>query len=364
MLEANPWLRPAEVRDILQRTATPLPNYYSHEVGAGMLNAHAATLEAAFPERRMGAWRAALDHGQVRFVTDPFQVFNGSVHPGSAFEPTFNIPQNSLLTSIQIAWGPMLRVNDLGLSVYDSNGVKRGESNYLNLPGLKGKRESVVLKVPSSGMYRARVINSLPAAVSSQPVTCLVETTRVEYATISDLNELAPAEKADVYASLITFSMTSIGRHFRAGNPVSRLDLASSLVLSGRAPQYMFGQRAYTDVRDRNSRNLVESVQNAPGGAFFIDVTLGGNFGPYDRVDRVTAAVVLVRAAGLGGEINSAPALTCLDATSIPLSLRGYVSVALAHGLLKQNGTLFSPQNTFTRLELAHALTVINRLSI
>jgi len=49
MLEVNPGLTPAQVRDILQRTATPLPAHYRHEVGAGMLNAYAAVLKAAFP---------------------------------------------------------------------------------------------------------------------------------------------------------------------------------------------------------------------------------------------------------------------------------------------------------------------------
>ena len=45
MLEVNPQLSPAQIRDILQRTATPLPPYYPYEVGAGMLNAQAAVLE-------------------------------------------------------------------------------------------------------------------------------------------------------------------------------------------------------------------------------------------------------------------------------------------------------------------------------
>jgi hypothetical protein len=35
----------------LRSTATPLPPYLSYEVGAGMLNAHAAVLKAAFPTR-------------------------------------------------------------------------------------------------------------------------------------------------------------------------------------------------------------------------------------------------------------------------------------------------------------------------
>ena len=79
MLEANPRLTPSQIKDILQRTATPLSSYYSHEVGAGMLNAHAAVLEAAFPQRRIGMWRSTLDRGQVRFVNDPLR--HQGVHP-------------------------------------------------------------------------------------------------------------------------------------------------------------------------------------------------------------------------------------------------------------------------------------------
>src|SRR6267378_5172609 len=68
MLEANPQLKPAQIRDILQRTATPLPAYYAHEVGAGMLNAQAAVLEAAFPQRHFGAWRGIAYQNQVQFI--------------------------------------------------------------------------------------------------------------------------------------------------------------------------------------------------------------------------------------------------------------------------------------------------------
>src|SRR5262249_47963170 len=82
MLEANPSLTPAQIRDILQRTATPLIPYYRYEVGAGMLNAHAAVLEAAFSQRRMGMFRASLDRGQARFVNDPLRMFSGVVPLG------------------------------------------------------------------------------------------------------------------------------------------------------------------------------------------------------------------------------------------------------------------------------------------
>ena len=42
MLEANPALSPDQVKSALERTATPMPGYQPHEVGAGYLNAYQA----------------------------------------------------------------------------------------------------------------------------------------------------------------------------------------------------------------------------------------------------------------------------------------------------------------------------------
>src|SRR5207253_9580815 len=116
MLEANPTLKPAQVRDILQRTATPLLPYYEHEVGAGMLNTHAAVLEAAFAQRHMGFWRAALDRGQFSFVSDDPQEFSGAVtNQSNNFNTSLQVPENTVCASVQIAWGPDNSNNDLDL---------------------------------------------------------------------------------------------------------------------------------------------------------------------------------------------------------------------------------------------------------
>jgi hypothetical protein len=102
-------------------------------------------------------------------------------------------------------------------------------------------------------------------------------------------------------------------------------------------------------------------VQNAPGGALFADAAAGGLFRPDETVDRLTAAVVLVRAAGLRAEAESrAGALVPVsDAGAIPSGLGGYVAVALERGLLAAEGGLFRPQDTLTRIELARALAAI-----
>ena len=361
MLEANPSLTPSEVRDILRRTATPLPPYYRHEVGAGMLNAHAAVLEAAFPERLIGVWRATLDRGQVRFVGDPLQQFGGTAQPLSGYETSLNIPEGALLASIQIAWGPVYSTNDLALAVYDGGGVRRASANELNLPGLTGRRESVAVKSPAPGRWRVGVTNTLGLAGTQQQFSGVLEVTRAVYAPLTDVDGLSPSAREEVYQNLRSFVMWPLGGSFRPDFGVTRADLATALVLGARIPQYAPGQSNYSDVPDRTTTLFVESVQAAPGGPLFADVTPGGRFRPDDMVERLTAAFALVRAAGLGAEAEAktgAP-LSVADAGAIPSGLRGYVAVALERGLLAAEGGSFRPQAALTRLELAHAMSVI-----
>ncbi|MFN2455016.1 MAG: S8 family serine peptidase [Pyrinomonadaceae bacterium] len=364
MLEANPRLTPADVRDILQRTATPLAPYYQYEVGAGMLNAHAAVLEAAFPQRRIGMWRATLDRGQVRFINDPLQQFGGLAQP-SGYDAGITIPDNALLASVQIAWGPLLTTNDLGLSVFDQSGVRRAESNTINLPGLTGRRERVAVKQPSSGAWRVHVANTLGLIGTPQQFSGVLEVTRAQYAPLLDIDNLSEASREDVYQNLRSYVMWPLGKRFRPGYGVTRANLAAALVLGARVPQYLPSQSSYTDVRDIATMNFVESVQAAPNGALFIDASAGGRFRPDDAVDRLTAAIVLVRAAGLQAEAEAAAGTPLLfaDTVAIPTNVRGFVSVALARGFLAADGGAFRPQSTLTRVELAHALAAIANLA-
>ncbi|MCA1620588.1 MAG: S8 family serine peptidase [Acidobacteria bacterium] len=366
MLEADPGLTPAEVSDILQRTATPLPPHYRHEVGAGMLNAHAAVLAAAFPERRIGAWRATLDRGQVRFVGDPLQQFGGTVQPlPPGYETSLSVPEGALLASVQIAWGPLHSTNDLALALYDGGGARRASANKLNLPGLTGRREHVAVVSPEPGSWRVGVTNTLAPAGTPQQFSGVLEVTRAVYAPLADVDGLSPSAREEIYQNLRSFVMWPLGRRFRPNFGVTRADLAAALVLGARVPQYAPGQPTYLDVRDRTTRLFVESVQAAPGGALFADATSGGHFRPDEAVERLAAAVVLVRAAGLRGEAEAKAGtiLTVSDAGAIPAELRGYVAVALERGLLTAEGGAFRPQGALTRAELAHAMVVIANLA-
>jgi serine protease AprX len=362
MLEANPNLTPAQVKDILQRTATPLPPYYTYETGTGMLNVHAAVLEAAFPTRRIGAWRGTVDRSQVKFATDGPTTFTGTVNPDNTSEKTLTIPEGALSATVQVSWGPLWSTNDLGLYVHDPTGIMRGQSNTLNLTGLNGKHESVTVLAPAAGAWCMGVRNSLGFLGTTQQFCGTLEVARAVYPNLNDVGSLSPATQDEVYQSLRSFSMWPIGSNFRPNFGVSRLDLATALVLGGRIPQYLPGQPSFVDVRNSSRMLFVESAQASPTGALFIDAAQGSQFRPDDRVTRLVAAVALVRAAGLRSEAESyaGALLPFLDAGAIPNELKGYASLAVSSGLLKAEST-FRPQDTFSRADLAHAISVLQR---
>ena len=363
MLEANPQLTPRQVRDILQRTASPLPSYFQHEVGAGMLNAHAAVLEAAFPGRRMGVFRATLDQGQATFVNDTGKDLSGTVLPLEGYKATVDIPADAVLASVQSSWGPMSTASDLALALYDTAGNQLATSSLPNQPGLTGKREGLTLRDLGVGSVQIDLKGVVGTIGLSQTVRAIVDITRVRFVALSDVNDLAAGARADIYRALRTFSMSAYGNRFRPNSGVTRAELAAALVKSGRVPQYLPGQARFSDVRDSSTMIFVESAQSAPNGALFPDAVPGGQFRPDDQTTKVAAAVALVRAAGLQSEVSAAGTepSTLNDASEIPSGMRGYVAVALAHGLLTAEGGSFRPQASMTRADLAHALTALSK---
>jgi serine protease AprX len=357
MLEVNPNLTPADVKDILSRTATPMPRYFFHEAGAGMLNTYAAVLEAAFPERHMGGFRSTLSRNALRFVTRTSQTFEQTVFPTLTSSANVVIPQNTIQASVNIYWD--LSANDFGLKVYDQSNSLLGESNYLNLPGFTGRREKVVLRNPASQTLRASMSHSGYVGTSQQ-VFGAVEVTQVEYPVMLDQSTLSADQVVQVEKSLLANLMLPEGQKFRPSDAVSRFELAEALIRSGLVPQYMASAAMFTDVRDTYSRSVVESTQAFPSGSLFYDATTGGKFNPHNGATKLAAAIAFVKAAGLSSQAASASLpLTVSDASSIPAAWRGYVAIALQRGFLSLDGNAFNPSRTVTRLELATALNTL-----
>jgi serine protease AprX len=377
MLEANPNLTPAQIRDVLQRTATPLPPYYPHEVGSGMLNAPAAVLEAAFPQRRFGQWRGVAFQNQVEFVQNSPQVFSGSVAPGWSSDSAISLPVNALRASVQVAWGGLLSTSRLSLALLDSQGTQQTAANTAISPGLTGRRQRSVLNSPAAGAWTARVasvvgpadapLSGTDGALATnglQNYVGVVQVTSARYPALTDIGSLDNASSEAIWQNFRSLVMAPMGTRFRPNFAVTRGELAKAMVLGGRVPQFMPAQSSYTDVRDKSTMLFVESAQASPNGALFPSIAAGGSFQPDGVVDRLTAVVALVRAAGLRQQAESGGyTLTLADAASIPPSLRGYVAVAIKNGLIRTSGAAFNPQGAFTRLDLSNGMARLATLA-
>jgi serine protease AprX len=357
MFEANPSLTPAEIKDILARTSTPLPRYFAHESGAGMLNTHAAVIESAYPDRRMGIFRSTLSRNTVTFTTETWQVFGETVYPGIAKSVATSIPANVLQAGITINWG--LSANDFGLRVLGSNGAVLGESNYLNLPGLTGRREKVVLRKPGAQTIRSLVSHTTPFGLA-QNVYGSVEITRVNYPDYADTNGIEVDTMREIERSVLANVVLPDGKAFHPNWTVSRSEFAATLLRAGLAQQYVARFPMFTDVPDVTTRNFAESVQYGPNGALIFDAPAGGRFQPNSSTTRLVAAVALVRAAGLeSAAASTALPLNVADASSIPAQFRGHVAVALQKGFLSLENNRFNPARSLTRLELVRAMNAM-----
>jgi serine protease AprX len=357
MLEANPTLSPAEIKDIIARTATPLPKYFQHEVGAGMLNSHAAVIEASFPNRRMGIFRSTLSRNAIEFVTSSSQEFTESVVPSGASSVNINLPGQVVQASVGISWG--LSANDFGLKLFNSSNELIGQSNYLNLPGLTGRHEEIVMRYPNGQQFRSAIQHTAGVG-TTQNVHGAVEVTRVEFPDLLDVVNLTPELRAQAERSLLTNVLLPEGRKFRPDSPASRFDLASAFVRAGLVSQYMAASPLFTDTRDMFTRNPVESVQARPEGKLFFDSSPGGTFSPNHSASKLIAAVAFVKAANLEGAAATAslpPTVT--DAFTIPAQWRGYAAVALQRGFLTLDGSQFNPSRAVNRIEVARAINNI-----
>ena len=218
MLEANPNLTPKEIKEILQRSATPMPKNYRHEVGAGMLNSYAAVLEAAFPARKTGLFRPLLGNKAVEF-SNTVQLFSQTAYPGTNSVTEFSLPENTVQASISVAWGA--GISDLALRVNNENGQLQGASNTLNLLGLTGRREKVNLYSPAAQNFQA-VVSHTAGIGTVQNYLGLLEVSSINFPRLTDINYLPSDSRNAVLDSLQTFAMLPQGFGFRPTSAVSR----------------------------------------------------------------------------------------------------------------------------------------------
>jgi hypothetical protein len=322
-----------------------------------MLNTYAAVLESAFPERRMGTFRATTSRNETTFATAHGQQFSRMVLPGTTENVSLNIPENTVQATVSISWG--IGANDFGLKLFGANGSMIGESNFLNVTGLTGRREKIVASSPSAQTARAAVQHTAGAG-TPQTVVGSLEVTTVDFPNLKDLETLSPEMLYAAKQSLLRSLVLPEGSKFRPDSAVSRAQFAEALVRAGLVSQFVSANPMFTDVRDISTRSTVESVQSRPEGRLLFDASPGSRFYPSNNVTRLVAAVAYVRAAGLEGSAASATLpMTVADLGSIPTQYRGYVAVALQNGFMTLDGNRFNPSRSINRIELAQATNAL-----
>jgi serine protease AprX len=158
MLQANPALSPAAVKQILKDTATPMPEYSVYTAGAGYVDAYAATQRAA-AVKRIKKHRDKNGNEIDVYVTT--QTFEGIVAPAAgayngvatANQP-FDVAAGAVWLDVRLTW--QVLANDIDLFMLNPSGetvVASQDIQALTLAALEG----AAIDYPVAGQWTARV---------------------------------------------------------------------------------------------------------------------------------------------------------------------------------------------------------------
>ncbi|KGM55984.1 peptidase S8 [Lysobacter daejeonensis GH1-9] len=398
MLEANPYLTPAQIKDIIERTASNMTGRLYWEAGTGHVNAYEAVAAAAGLRNDHGATVNALREFNANAVlaggvpNEPFSVF---------FAPVGTVEEHSFTVGSDIAWvsaRATIGENTLALVLTDPDGVKYGSSIALPVlgdtvtTGAPGKPG--VWKVSVRGIGSVSGTDLDPLNVTNgyaAPGTVSGEISFLKSGGYTGMDDVAnhAARQAIEYAVANRLVDGYSDKKFRPDQTLKRSELAQYLVMGTSVRQHLpfDGKRTINDVDTTHpAYAFVESVV-ARGGSLrdlsqkqdAVMGTVNGAFRPTDSVTRVSLAYSLVQSLALQSQAQAFTGeLTAFydgrripveDAASIPASLRGYVQLALDHGLINARFALtqgpfdlqptlhayFDPGKTVTRAAYAVA---------
>ncbi len=397
MLEANPDLTPAQVKDILERTATNMTSRLAWEAGAGHVNAYAAVAEAAGIRDGWGGTVNALREFNANAILLP-----GSTQPFSFdFSPVGTTGEQSFTVGNDIAWVAVratIGENTLALVLTDPDGNKYGSSIALPVlgdtvtTGAPGKPG--VWKVSARGIGSVSGTDVDPLNVTNGygvPGTVSGEISLLRSGGYTGMDDVAghPARQAIEYAVANRLVDGYSDKKFRPDQTLKRSELAQYLLMGSSVRQHLpfSGTPSFTDLaitspayayaesaiaKGAPLRNLGQNHAGVMG-------LLNGQFRPTDSVTRVSLAYSLVQALGLQDQATTfSGSLTAFydgkripveDGGSIAPALRGYVQAALDQGLINARFTVtqgpfdlqptlhayFDPTRTVTRAAFAVA---------
>ena len=405
MLDADPTLTPDEIKQILIDTATRMPGYQEHEVGAGYVNAHAAVDKVfnrnkAYKNGQEVNYNVTL--GIDSIAPQPFHIdFDPTVSgPSSTNAKPFTVePDVSVLkvrATVDVVGEPGA-TNVVGLRLHAPDGTVISPTFALN--STSNVREGVVNDpIPGTWYVEARGTrgtSAVPVTSPQQvappgPMDGVVTQTRYIVPAIADIAD-HPQRSAIESALRKRLVDTYADGTFRPDATVTRADLAGSLQVNTLLRQTLGAAPKFTDVSGDLAR-IAEGV-TAKGSTIkdvdFVSTGMmtssGTTFNPSGSVSRLDVAVALVKAIGRDAEARGMAGTTVTfngvplsDNGQIPSSLRGYVQIAINSGMFMAfpsevrqigpgqfivvPGPRFEPSTTVTRANLAETLIKYRQL--
>ncbi len=399
MLEANPSLSPAEVKQILQDTATNMPGMEAWEVGAGYVNAYAA-VDRAFQQRNYGTTvnlnRSFNSNVQVSTSRTPFVIDYNPVTLASANRYSFTVPAGLTELAARIdAAGVLDSGNPVNLILIAPDGTEYSSGVNLLFPLYYDRTVSVTSPMPGSWALEIRGLRGAaenPTDGAGLPEEIPGTITFRTAGSFTGLNDIIghPTEASIKLAVNERLVDGYSDKSFKPNQLILRKELANYLVMGAGVRQFWprDGSVSYQDV-SAEDRPFVEAV-TAKGAALRDDAqihkgimlpTRTGTFSPNDVVRRVDLAYSFVQSLGLQEQalVKNSSTLTVQygekripieDAGEIPADLRGYVQVALDMNILNayftttqetNNPTVyatFKPNQKITRGDYAVAATL------
>ncbi|GAB2618222.1 S8 family serine peptidase [Novilysobacter erysipheiresistens] len=363
MLEANPTLTPAQVKDIIERTATNMTGRLPWEAGMGHLNAYAAVAEATDVRSDFGATVNGLREFNANALlapgADPIPFSIDFAPVGEVEEQSFTVGPEVAFVSVRATIGE----NTLALVLIDPDGVQYGSA--ISLPVLG---DTVTTGAPAKpGVWRVTVrgIGSVsgqgldPAGVTNgygAPGTVNGEIGFLNSGGYTGMNDVAnhPARQAIEFAVANRLVDGDSDRRFRPDAILKRDEMAQYLLMGTSVRQQLplDRQPSFTDLSVDDPAYPFAEAAVATGGALRdlsqsqagVMGMLNGKFRPDDNVSRVSLAYSLVQSLALQQEARAfdgnltafylGQRVPVADAASIPAALRGYVQLALDLGLI------------------------------
>jgi serine protease AprX len=398
MLEANPHLTPAQVKDIIERTATNMAGRLPWEAGMGHLNAYAAVAEAAAVRDGWGNTVNGLREFHANAILAggvpnvPFSVDFAPV--GAVEEQAFTVGDDIAWVAVRATIGE----NTLALVLTDPDGIQYGSAIALPVlgdtvtTGAPGKPGVWTVTVRGIGSVSGTGLDPLGVTNGyGLPGTVNGEISFLRSGGYTGMGDVAnhPARQAIEFAVAHRLVDGYSDSQFRPDAGLKRSELAEYLLMGQNVRQALpfDGQASFTDLAFGDPRHAFAEAVVAHGAALRdlsqsqagVMGTINGAFRPNDKVTRVSLAYSLVQSLALQDQavafdgpltaFYDGQRIPVEDAVAIPAPLRGYVQLALDLGLINARFTVsqgpfdleptlhayFDPGKTVTRAAFAVA---------